>query len=96
MEWAAHVGYRRVWLRSEIAEISPAPEQIGVAEVRCPTCASSWREESPEFWMAVRHSKLFPFVCSICGSEMPQWDVLEPPDDETHSARTAASVDSPR
>jgi hypothetical protein len=75
IDWSSHVGYSRVWLPTRVVEIPPCAEQIGVATVRCPTCATVWRDASPEFWLAVRDRKLFPLWCRICGSEMPQWEV---------------------
>jgi hypothetical protein len=75
--WAGRVGYRRVWLESELIEIPPSPEQIGPAAVRCPVCRSEWHASSPEFWIAVRKAKRFPPWCARCGCELPQWDVDE-------------------
>lgn len=75
--WPARVGYRRLWLESELFEIPPSPEQIGAAAVRCSVCQSEWCASSPEFWLAVRKAKSFPLWCARCGCELPQWDVDE-------------------
>jgi hypothetical protein len=76
IEWAARVGYRRVWLPDRLVEIEPAPEQtIGTAAVRCPTCLAHWADAQPEFWLQVRESGAFPMWCPACGCELPQWTV---------------------
>jgi hypothetical protein len=75
LRWARAVGYRRVWLSNRLEELKPSPEQIGTAQVRCPSCGVVWRDSSPEFWLVVRDQGAFPKWCAICGRELPQWSV---------------------
>jgi hypothetical protein len=75
LEWASRVGYRRVWLPDRMIEIEPAPEQIGTASVRCPTCRAQWADSGPDFWLSVREQGAFPSWCPLCGCELPQWTV---------------------
>jgi hypothetical protein len=77
VEWARAVGYRRVWLPDRLVPID-SPAQMGRASVRCPTCRARWRERDPSFWHEVRSSGHFPWVCPVCGGDLPQWDVVEP------------------
>lgn len=78
VEWAAHVGYRRLWLSDRMVALDPAPEQIGRATVRCPTCRAGWADSNPEFWLMVRKQGEFPRWCPVCGFELPQWRVSDP------------------
>ena len=70
-EWAALVGYRRLWLPDRVLELDPPP--TGTASVRCPTCASVWADGSPQFWAAVRRNGHFPGYCPACGGSLPEW-----------------------
>ena len=69
--WASAVGYRRVWLRGELAELEPEPG--GTAETRCTGCRARFVEAGPRFWDVVRRRGAFPTVCVLCGSDLPQW-----------------------
>ena len=77
VEWASHVGYRRIWLSNRVAELEPSGEQIGPAHVRCPTCRAGWADATPEFWLMVRKQGEFPRWCPVCGFELPQWSVRD-------------------
>ena len=76
VEWAGHVGYRRVWLPSQVVDIEPSPGQIGTARLTCPTCAMEYRSDGAEFWLKVRELGMFPPICMACGCEVPQWEVI--------------------
>jgi hypothetical protein len=71
-EWAALVGYRRLWLPDRVVELDPPPP-VGTATVRCPTCASVWADSSPDFWALVRRNGCFPGYCPACGGALPVW-----------------------
>jgi hypothetical protein len=71
-EWAALVGYRRLWLPDRVVELDPPPP-VGTATVRCPTCASVWADSSPGFWALVRRNGHFPGYCPACGGSLPEW-----------------------
>src|SRR3954469_18606197 len=58
-DWAAVVGYRRLWLPDRVLELEP-PDALGTAEVRCPTCTATWADGSPRFWATVRANGHFP------------------------------------
>lgn len=70
-DWAAHVGYRRIWFDGELVELDPAPG--GTAETRCSGCRARLVDFEASFWEYVRTSGAFPFSCVLCGSDLPQW-----------------------
>jgi hypothetical protein len=71
-EWAALVGYRRLWLCDRVVELDPPPP-VGTATVRCPTCTSVWADDSASFWAMVRRNGHFPGYCPACGGSLPEW-----------------------
>jgi len=71
-DWAALVGYRRLWLPDSVLELEPPPP-VGTATVRCPTCTSVWADDSARFWTVVRESGHFPGFCPACGGSLPEW-----------------------
>ncbi len=71
-EWAALVGYRRLWLPDGVLELEPPPP-VGAAAVRCPTCTSVWADDSPGFWATVRANGHFPGYCPACSGSLPEW-----------------------
>jgi hypothetical protein len=71
-QWAALVGYRRLWLADRVVELEPLPP-IGTAAVRCPTCSSEWADGSAGFWAMVRANRHFPGYCPACGGSLPEW-----------------------
>jgi len=75
LDWAGHVGYRRVWLPHQVVDIAPSPEQIGTATLTCPTCSQEYTGDGPDFWLSVRQARIFPPFCVACGCEVPQWEV---------------------
>jgi hypothetical protein len=75
LDWAAALGYRRVWLPDEIVELEPDEGMGELAETRCPNCRARWADREFEFWSMVRRSGFFPLVCPVCGGDLPQWAV---------------------
>jgi hypothetical protein len=71
-DWAALVGYRRLWLDDAVIDLEPPPP-AGPATVRCPTCTSEWADSSEDFWAAVRCNGHFPGYCPACGGSLPEW-----------------------
>jgi hypothetical protein len=71
LEWAAFVGYRRVWFPEEVVDVEPVPG--GQAETRCACCGARIVDETPALWQYVRGRGAFPTACIICGAELPQW-----------------------
>jgi hypothetical protein len=71
-EWAARVGYGRVWLESDLIEIPAPSQEIRTAAVRCIVCRSRWSASTLEFWMTGRDARRFPPWCPRCGCELPQ------------------------
>jgi hypothetical protein len=71
-EWAALVGYDRLWLPDRVVELDPPPP-VGTAAVRCPTCTSVWTDDSPRFWATVRRNGHFPGYCPACSGSLPEW-----------------------
>ena len=71
-DWAALVGYRRLWFDDAVFELEPrAP--VGTATVRCPTCTSVWADGSEQFWEIVRANRHVPAYCPACGGSLPEW-----------------------
>jgi hypothetical protein len=75
LDWARRTGYRRVWLADRLVTLDGAASEVGVAEVKCPTCGERWRDGTPDFWLTVKQAGTFPRWCYLCGSELPQWKV---------------------
>ncbi len=71
--WAESVGYDRLWLPDRLVSF-PSGRPLGSARVVCPTCGVTWEDSTPDFWSNVRKSGRFPPLCSICNSDLPQWD----------------------
>jgi hypothetical protein len=71
-DWAALVGYRRLWLPDRVIDLDPPPP-VGTASVRCPTCTSVWADDSARFWTVVRKCGHFPGFCPACGGSLPEW-----------------------
>jgi hypothetical protein len=76
-DWAALVGYRRVWLPDAVVDLEPPPP-VGTATVRCPTCTSVWSDDSEGFWATVRENGHFPGYCPACGGSLPEWKPVAP------------------
>lgn len=73
-DWAARVGYRRVWFDGEIADLDPAPG--GAAQTSCTGCRARLADAGPSFWQFVRRHGAFPTACVLCGSDLPQWTAV--------------------
>jgi hypothetical protein len=71
-DWARTVGYGRVWFDGEVVDLEPTAG--GPVTARCTGCGQRFVDgRSGHFWRTVRCSGLFPPVCSLCGSDLPQW-----------------------
>ena len=75
LEWAARVGWQRVWLDDRVVDLGERPAVAGRARVRCPTCGTRWEDERPEFWDHVRGDGWFPPSCVACGGSLPEWEI---------------------
>jgi len=75
IDWAARVGWQRVWLDDRVIDLAERPAVAGRARVRCPTCGMRWEDERPEFWDTVRGAGWFPACCVACGGSLPEWEV---------------------
>jgi hypothetical protein len=72
VSWASMVGYRRIWFDREVVELNPAAD--GLVETRCSGCGGRFIDgRSQDFWQHVRCVGLFPTMCALCGSDLPQW-----------------------
>ena len=70
-EWAAAVGYRRIWFDREVIELEPTPG--GFARTRCSGCGVALIDGKAGFWAYTRRSGAFPTSCALCGCDLPQW-----------------------
>jgi hypothetical protein len=77
--WSGRVGYRRVWFPDRIYEPPVPPRVRSQALVECPACRHTWHGRGRRFWHQVWEMRLFPPVCPLCGSTMPQWRVQRMP-----------------
>jgi len=88
--WATNVGYRRLWMDGEVAELTPMPG--GRAETRCSGCRVRLTDADVAFWDFARQRGAFPSVCCLCGADLPQWTVTrqtqEPMDDPASSTQS--------
>jgi len=69
--WARQVGYRRIWFDGTVTDLEPDPG--GQAETRCTGCRVHFIDGSHSFWEYARHTGAFPYVCQLCGCDLPQW-----------------------
>lgn len=74
LDWAARVGYRRVWLPDRVVELD-ALADVSWATATCPTCGARWEDGGPDFWQRVRDHGWFPANCLACGGSLPEWSV---------------------
>ena len=90
IDWATSVGYRRLWMDGEVAQLTPLPG--GRAETRCSGCRVRLVDAGVPFWEFVRRRGAFPSACCLCGADLPQWTVArqtpEPTDDPTSSTQS--------
>jgi hypothetical protein len=71
-DWAQAVGYRRVWFDGEVVDLEPSGD--GPMTTRCTGCGQRYLDgRSGHFWHHVRRSGAFPYICSLCGADLPQW-----------------------
>lgn len=76
LEWAASLGYRRLWLPGEVVEPPREVDHAGdVVGTRCVACRSRWQDDGFDFWEMVRRWGHFPMACPVCGCDLPQWSV---------------------
>ena len=94
VQWATHVGYRRLWMDGEVVELAPTPG--GRAETRCSGCRVRLVDADVSFWEFVRQRGAFPTSCCLCGADLPQWTVARqtpaPSDDPASSTECRRST----
>jgi hypothetical protein len=76
-EWAATVGYRRLWLADGLLELEAIASDEDTASVKCMTCGHVWSDSGQQFWSMVVGQHAFPWTCTMCGCDMPQWRLDE-------------------
>ena len=74
-EWAASVGFKRLWLGHSLIELEATVGPNDTASVTCPTCGQLWSDEGYVFWSMVVSQRSFPSYCPLCGGDLPQWRV---------------------
>ena len=85
-DWARSAGYQRIWFDGEVAELEPAAG--GMVRTRCTGCGQRFVDgRSGWFWNNVRRSGTFAVVCSLCGSDLPQWTPVEHSEAATGDAK---------
>jgi hypothetical protein len=71
-DWAHSLGYTRVWFDGELIDLEPSAG--GPVTTRCSGCGQQFVDgRTADFWRHTRCSGVFPTVCSLCGSDLPQW-----------------------
>ncbi len=76
-EWAASVGYRRLWHPEGFAELQATVSDEDRASVKCTTCGQAWSDGGSTFWQMVHGQHGFPTFCPLCGGDLPQWRIAE-------------------
>ena len=72
VEWAARIGYERVWLPTGVVDLDGiAPE--GSMQTRCTACHVRLVDGGRAFWGWVRTRGHYPTMCCLCGGDLPQW-----------------------
>ena len=95
-DWAASLGYRRIWCGVELVEFDAPLDAVGgVARTRCRSCRSEWSDESPEFWLRSRATGVFPLWCPLCGDVLPQWSVVPGIRDSAPAGQIQIGIMSP-
>lgn len=75
LDWAATVGYRRVWLPDRVVDVADALVPAGPVQSTCRNCYTTWEDSSPGFWLLVRRAGRFPSICRVCGHSLAEWQV---------------------
>ena len=72
-DWAACLGYRRIWPPEGAPLELDRAEAPTAAPVRCEWCG--WRPRIPELhqWGRLQSMGYFPPACPRCGGQLPQW-----------------------
>jgi hypothetical protein len=73
VDWAALVGYERVWLPDGIVHLEGWDPGLRV-ETRCTGCRNRLVDGSRDFWAWVHSRGYFPMMCLLCGADLPQWE----------------------
>lgn len=76
VEWAALIGYRRVWFPDRVAVVDPGTPFGRKARTRCPSCRHEWTGRGRSFWLTVKRRRAFPVICPLCGGDLPQWKLV--------------------
>jgi hypothetical protein len=81
--WATLLGYERIWFRDDVVDLDPSRSGAGQrVSTTCRVCASTWVEDTPEFWLSAQHNGAFPSRCPSCGHALPQWAPVPAPECE--------------
>lgn len=75
-DWAALVGYSRIWLPDGIHDLEPTAG--GRVSTHCSACRHRLTEAHADFWAFVRNIGHFPMACPLCGADLPQWTAAPP------------------
>ena len=76
-EWAASVGYKRLWHPDGFVELQATVSDEDRASVKCTTCGQGWSDTGSSFWTMVHGQRGFPTFCPLCGGDLPQWRIAE-------------------
>ena len=71
-DWAALVGYRRLWLADRVLDLDPPPP-VGAVDGAVPDVHVGVGGLAPGFWAVVRENHHFPGFCPACGGSLPEW-----------------------
>lgn len=87
LDWAANVGYGRVWLPDRVEQIDIRRPFHRLAQVECGNCGQVWRNSGRKFWQKVHRLRCFPPFCLLCGGDLPAWEVDRRAEPEVYGAR---------
>ena len=71
VEFAARLGYRRVWFGNEVVAMEPALLG-GTWRSTCRNCGLTWTDSTDGFWLHTRGMGYFPPVCALCSHPIAQ------------------------
>ena len=71
VEFAAHLGYKRVWFGNEVVALESALLG-GTWQSTCRHCGLTWSDSTDGFWLNTRGMGYFPPVCSLCSHPIAQ------------------------
>lgn len=94
VEWAASVGFHRLWFPDRLVELAATAGGDDVASVKCTTCGQAWSDGGNQFWEMIVQQHAFPTFCPLCGADLPQWRLKDKRDPIRNHGHAWATEDA--